>query len=108
MKRPWNLGLAGLILIGLAYGGWILLRPGPINLILITLDTTRADRIGCYGYQAAETPRLDALAKRGVLFERAYAPGPMTSPSQHVHADRLVAARARGHHKWSDGLGTGR
>ena len=35
MKRPWNLGLAGLILIGLAYGGWILLRPGPINLILI-------------------------------------------------------------------------
>ena len=81
MKRPWNLGLAGLILIGLAYGGWILLRPGPINLILITLDTTRADRIGCYGYQAAETPRLDALAKRGVLFERAYAPGPMTSPS---------------------------
>ncbi len=50
-------------------------------MLLITLDTTRADRIGCYGYKSAKTPNLDRLANRGVLFERAYAPAPMTSPS---------------------------
>ncbi len=53
----------------------------PVNILLVTLDTTRADRLGCYGYSAGETPNLDALAKRGVLFERAYAPAPMTLPS---------------------------
>lgn len=53
----------------------------PMNVLLITLDTTRADRIGCYGYHNAETPFLDELARQGVLFERAYAPAPMTSPS---------------------------
>ena len=53
----------------------------PVSILLITLDTTRADRLGCYGYAAAETPHLDALAKRGISFERAYAPAPMTAPS---------------------------
>src|SRR5689334_19117710 len=57
------------------------------NLLLITLDTTRADRLGCYGYAAAQTPRLDALANQGVLFDRAYAPAPMTAPS---HASMLT------------------
>ena len=51
------------------------------NIVLITLDTTRADRLGCYGYELAGTPNLDALANRSVLFERAYAPAPMTCPS---------------------------
>src|SRR5207244_12344808 len=39
------------------------------NVLLITLDTTRADHIGCYGYAAARTPNLDALAHDGSLFE---------------------------------------
>jgi len=51
------------------------------NILLITLDTTRADRIGCYGYQQALTPTLDALAAEGVLFERAYVTAPLTLPS---------------------------
>ena len=49
------------------------------NLLLITLDTTRADRLGCYGYKSAETPTLDSLAARGTLFEDALAQVPLTT-----------------------------
>jgi arylsulfatase A-like enzyme/Tfp pilus assembly protein PilF len=51
------------------------------NVLLITLDTTRADHIGSYGYAAAETPHLDALAAEGVLFETALTPTAFTLPS---------------------------
>jgi len=51
------------------------------NVLLITLDTTRADRIGAYGYAPAETPRLDRLASEGVLFEQAITPTAFTLPS---------------------------
>jgi arylsulfatase A-like enzyme/tetratricopeptide (TPR) repeat protein len=51
------------------------------NVLLITLDTTRADHLGCYGYAEARTPYLDALAREGVRFDRAYAPVPLTLPS---------------------------
>jgi len=51
------------------------------NVLLITLDTTRADRIGAYGYSPAETPRLDALASEGVLFETATTATAFTLPS---------------------------
>ncbi len=51
------------------------------NVLLITLDTTRADRLGCYGYANAQTPALDAIAARGILFEDAVAQVPLTLPS---------------------------
>jgi arylsulfatase A-like enzyme/tetratricopeptide (TPR) repeat protein len=51
------------------------------NVLLITLDTTRADRIGAYGYEPAETPRLDALAEEGILFEQTITPTAFTLPS---------------------------
>jgi choline-sulfatase len=51
------------------------------NVILISLDTTRADRLGCYGYAAARTPAIDALARRGVLFSQAASPAPLTLPA---------------------------
>ncbi len=51
------------------------------NVLLITLDTTRADRLGCYGASGDPTPRLDALAKRGVRFEHAITVAPITLPS---------------------------
>ena len=54
--------------------------PGP-SVLLITLDTTRADHIGCYGAKHAATPNLDRLAARGVLFENALSPAPLTLPS---------------------------
>jgi arylsulfatase A-like enzyme/Flp pilus assembly protein TadD len=52
-----------------------------MNLLVITLDTTRADRIGAYGYSAARTPNLDRLAADGVMFENCYSPVPLTLPS---------------------------
>lgn len=51
------------------------------NVLLITLDTTRADRIGCYGYDKAVTPTLDSLAKSGTLFEQAFSQVNLTLPS---------------------------
>lgn len=53
----------------------------PRNVFLITLDTTRADRIGAYGYAQARTPTLDALARDGVRFDDAVAQAPITGPS---------------------------
>ena len=53
----------------------------PPDILLVTLDTTRADRLGVYGYQRAKTPRLDRLAREGVLFERALAAAPITLPA---------------------------
>lgn len=51
------------------------------NLLLITLDTTRADRLGFYGNHDIETPNLDSLARQGVIFSRTFAPNPTTLPS---------------------------
>lgn len=53
----------------------------PPNLLFITLDTTRADHIGCYGFGPAKTETIDSVAKRGVLFESAIAQVPLTLPS---------------------------
>ncbi len=61
--------------------------PGP-SLLLITLDTTRADHLGCYGDRDAATPRLDRLASEGALAERAIAAVPLTLPS---HASILTS-----------------
>jgi len=53
----------------------------PPSVLLVTLDTTRADRLGCYGHAPAQTPHLDALAARGLRFDRAYSTSPLTIPS---------------------------
>jgi arylsulfatase A-like enzyme/tetratricopeptide (TPR) repeat protein len=77
---------------------WFVLRPGKApsqkvlgmwkglgvekpNVILVTLDTTRADHLACYGYPGVRTPILDALAGRGVLFEQCASSSPLTLPS---------------------------
>src|SRR5437868_14082168 len=51
------------------------------NIILITVDTTRADRMGFLGSKLGLTPNLDAMAHDGVVFTRAYAQVPLTTPS---------------------------
>jgi len=56
-------------------------RDSRLNVLLITLDTTRADRIGAYGYTKARTPNLDAIARNGILFSNAYCQVPLTLPS---------------------------
>lgn len=57
------------------------LKPSNLNVLFITLDTTRADHIGCYGYTQAQTPNIDRLAAEGILFQNATAQAPLTLPS---------------------------
>ena len=51
------------------------------NILFLTVDSFRADRIGAYGYKAADTPNIDSLAARGVLFESAFSVAAWTNPS---------------------------
>jgi arylsulfatase A-like enzyme/Flp pilus assembly protein TadD len=50
-------------------------------VVFITIDTLRADHLGCYGYKQVRTPNIDALAADSVRFERAYTPVPVTLPA---------------------------
>jgi len=67
---------------------------GAPSVLLVTLDTTRADRIGCYGRAQAGTPSLDALARRGLRYERAWAPVPLTLPA---HTSLMTGTSPRYH-----------
>ena len=67
----------------------------PVNLVVVTIDTLRADRLHCYGNKDIETPTLDALAARGVLFENAVAQTPLTPPS---HASIFTGTNPNVHH----------
>jgi arylsulfatase A-like enzyme/Flp pilus assembly protein TadD len=73
-----------------AVGGGALCGPGDVlaepqtgkpNFLLITIDTLRPDRLGCYGSRTVETPSVDGLAGQGVLFERAFSHAPLTLPA---------------------------
>jgi len=64
------------------------------NILLISLDTVRADHLGCYGYARDTSPQIDRLASEGVLFEHAVASAPWTIPS---HASLLTGLYARRH-----------
>ncbi|MCC7421936.1 MAG: sulfatase-like hydrolase/transferase [Planctomycetaceae bacterium] len=89
-RRRWITAIV-ILLAGAALGVGITARfwkrPPTTNVILITLDTTRADRIGCYGHTDALTPTLDRLASKGILFDRAVSPAPLTLPT---HASLLT------------------
>lgn len=70
-------------------------RSSPHNIVLITLDTTRADRMGFLGSQRGLTPNLDALARDSVVFTHAYSQAPITSAS---HATILTGTYPQFHH----------
>jgi choline-sulfatase len=53
----------------------------PPSVILVSIDTLRADHVGVYGYSGAATPTIDSLAERGTRFEMAYSPAPLTLPA---------------------------
>lgn len=80
LRAWWALGLI-LALAGAA--AWRLRGGAPKrpNVLLVTIDTLRADHVGAYGYAGASTPVLDGLARRGVRFEHAQAAVPLTGPS---------------------------
>jgi len=103
--RPLRLWFGGVALLAVSIGVFLWLRPARpvnLNLILITLDTTRADRLGCYGHQSAMTPVLDRLARRGIAFERAYTPVPLTLPA---HASILTGLNPPEHGLHNNGQG---
>jgi len=56
----------------------------PPNLVVITIDTLRADHLGCYGYRQIHTPNIDSFAADSVKFEHAFTPIPITLPSHTV------------------------
>ena len=74
-----------LILLGIFFPSSPALSKGktspPLNILIITVDTLRADHVGCYGYHPIKTPQMDALAGEGVLFEKAFTPVPTTLPA---------------------------
>jgi arylsulfatase A-like enzyme len=76
-------------------------RPPRTNVLLVTFDTTRADHLGCYGFQDAQTPVVDRLAREGVLFESAYSSIPLTAPS---HATILTGRYPIAHGVRDNGL----
>jgi arylsulfatase A-like enzyme len=72
------------------------------NILLVTFDTTRADRLSCYGYEPAKTPTIDALGDSGTRYTRCYAPAPITLPS---HASLLTGLYPTHHQLRDNGVG---
>lgn len=66
----------------------------PRHLLVISIDTLRADHLGCYGYGKPTSPSIDALAKEGVLFENHYTCYPLTLPA---HLTQLTGVSTLGH-----------
>ncbi len=88
MSRPFRytviLGIVALAVALAAAGGWRYARASaPVSgpIIVISVDTLRADHLPAYGYARVKTPAIDALAADGVLFERAYSHAPQTLPA---------------------------
>ncbi|MGD8538552.1 MAG: sulfatase-like hydrolase/transferase [Candidatus Aminicenantes bacterium] len=70
-----------------------------INVILISVDTLRADHLGCYGYERETSPNIDALAEDSVLFSNVYASSPWTLPS---HVSMLTSLHGVHHQVYQD------
>ena len=69
-----------IVCLGALSPAWAASSSAP-NVVVITIDTLRADHLGCYGDKQVKTPNIDALAQEGVRFERAYTPVPVTLPA---------------------------
>ena len=93
--RPLTAAAVAVLVIGIT--GTVPMRrdaePGP-NVVLISVDTLRADHLGCYGYDRPTSPAIDRLAADATLFENAYSQAPWTLPS---HASMLTSLRPSVH-----------
>ena len=80
-------GLYGSVAAGISAGFWLSgcgkkrTTIKPANIILISIDTLRADHLGCYGYQRPTSPTIDKLASQGLLFEDVTSTAPWILPS---------------------------
>ncbi len=73
---------------------WLFLPPAEVkNLILISVDTLRADRLSCYGYRKNTTPQFDRWASEGFLFEQAFSEYPLTLPAHATMLTGLIPPR---------------
>jgi len=92
MERPKLIGVhAGFLFLAFACGCYNAkqersqTKPAPnwrqLNIVVVTVDTLRADHLGCYGYTKINTPSVDRLAEKGTLFESAVCQVPITPPS---------------------------
>jgi choline-sulfatase len=88
-KRRAGLALVAVAIVAGAGASWWWLarRPARPSVLLVTIDTLRADHVGAYGHTTAATPALDGLAAHGVRFANAHAAAPLTGPS---HASILT------------------
>lgn len=90
-----------LLLLAACRGSSTVLTTPPVatvanpDVVLFTVDTTRADRLGAYGYPKAATPTIDALARSGVRYARAYSTLPLTIPA---HASMMTGLWPFHHH----------
>jgi len=76
----WLLAISIFVIVSIGAGAQKS-EPNPLNVVLITIDTLRADHLGCYGYKQIRTPNIDGLAADGTRFERAFSLVPVTLPS---------------------------
>jgi arylsulfatase A-like enzyme len=83
-----------------------------LNVLLISIDTLRADHLGCYGYQRPTSPNIDAFAKESVRFDQAISQAPWTTPSHMTLMTSLYPSSHKLNRSWSDyrlaALGNGR
>jgi len=77
--RAWTPAFAALALFGISASCGV--DRGPLNVVVVTLDTTRVDRLTPYGYMDASMPGLERLAREGAVFQRAYTIVPLTLPA---------------------------
>lgn len=91
-------GLAWLVLLGIFSGGQALAAE-KLNVVIITADTLRADMLGIDGNKEVKTPRMDALAREGVNFMRAYTNITTTTPA---HATLFTSLYPRDHKAYSN------
>ncbi|UCF42983.1 MAG: sulfatase, partial [Planctomycetota bacterium] len=81
-----NMRWVTVLLLLVAVGGWLVLRLGILRrevrrVVLISIDTCRADYLSCYGYPRSTTPNIDRLARQSVLFTNVITPIPTTLPA---------------------------
>jgi len=109
--RAWRWGAVVLLAVAIGCGtywlavarGWLPSGSrGPLNVLLITVDTTRADYLGCYGRPGNPTPNIDRLAREGTLFTRCTTCSPLTLPS---HASLLTSLYPYAHGARHNGTG---
>jgi len=86
-RPPFSLRLTVALAVAACAPGCGASEHGRTNVLLLSLDTLRADHLGCYGYDRPTSPAIDRLAAEGVLFESVMAPSPWTLPS---HASLLT------------------